>query len=105
MSSQLLGIAAVAFTVLLWGASGVAIKMTSVTGIVTAFYRTWCAIPLLWMTMLSPPLRHGLDREWLRVSCGWSSPKAGRRPMLRKMHRCALSPQPSALRTQDFFRS
>ena len=67
-SSQLLGICAVAFTVLLWGLSGVAIKATSVTGIVTAFYRTWFAIPLLWMTMLSPTLRRGLDREWLRAS-------------------------------------
>ena len=68
MSSQLLGIGAVAFTVLLWGMSGVAIKATSVSGIVAAFYRTWCAIPLLWMTMLSPPLRRRLDREWLRAS-------------------------------------
>jgi drug/metabolite transporter (DMT)-like permease len=67
-SSQLLGIAAVSVTVLLWGMSGVAIKATSVTGIVTAFYRTWFAIPLLWMTMMSPQLRSGLDRNWLRAS-------------------------------------
>jgi len=66
--SQLLGIGAVSFTVLLWGLSGVAIKATSVTGIVTAFYRTWFAIPLLWLTMLSPRLRRGLDRDWLRAS-------------------------------------
>ena len=67
-SSQLLAIGAVSFTVLLWGLSGVAIKATSVSGIVTAFYRTWFAIPLLWMTMLSPKLRSGLDRNWLRAS-------------------------------------
>ena len=66
--SQLLGICAVAFTVALWGLSGVAIKATSSTGIVTAFYRTWFAIPLLWMTMLSPTLRRGLDGNWLRAS-------------------------------------
>jgi drug/metabolite transporter (DMT)-like permease len=65
---QLLGIGAIGFTVLLWGLSGVAIKATSVTGIVTAFYRTWFAIPLLWLTMLSPTLRSGLDRNWLRAS-------------------------------------
>jgi len=68
MSSQLLGICAVSLTVLLWGLSGVAIKATSVSGIVTAFYRTWFAIPLLWSTMLSPSLRRGLDRDWLRAS-------------------------------------
>ena len=66
--SQFLGVTAVSFTVLLWGLSGVAIKATSVTGIVTAFYRTWFAIPLLWMTMMSPGLRSGLDRNWLRAS-------------------------------------
>lgn len=68
MSSQLLGICAVSLTVLLWGLSGVAIKATSVSGIVTAFYRTWFAIPLLWSTMLAPSLRRGLDRDWLRAS-------------------------------------
>jgi drug/metabolite transporter (DMT)-like permease len=66
--TQLLGIAAVSFTVLLWGLSGVAIKSTSVTGIVTAFYRTWFAIPLLWSSMLSSRLRSTLDRNWLRAS-------------------------------------
>lgn len=68
MSSQLLGICAVSLAVLLWGLSGVAIKATSVSGIVTAFYRAWFAIPLLWLTMLAPSLRRGLDRNWLRAS-------------------------------------
>jgi drug/metabolite transporter (DMT)-like permease len=66
--ARLLGIAAVSFTVFLWGLSGVAIKATSVTGIVTAFYRTWFAIPLLWSTMFSSRLRSTLDRNWLRAS-------------------------------------
>lgn len=66
--SQWTGVSALAFTVLLWGMSGVAIKATSTTGIVTALYRTWFAIPLLWVTMLAPSLRKRLNAHWLRAS-------------------------------------
>jgi drug/metabolite transporter (DMT)-like permease len=66
--AQWAGIAAIAFTVVLWGLSGVAIKATSTTGLVTALYRTWFAIPLLWLTMLRPSLRRRLNADWLRAS-------------------------------------
>jgi drug/metabolite transporter (DMT)-like permease len=66
--SQWAGVSALVFTVLLWGMSGVAIKATSTTGIVTALYRTWFAIPPLWATMLAPGLRSRLNGDWLRAS-------------------------------------
>jgi drug/metabolite transporter (DMT)-like permease len=66
--SQWAGVSALAFTVVLWGMSGVAIKATSTTGIVTALYRTWFAIPLLWATMLVPALRQRLNADWFRAS-------------------------------------
>jgi drug/metabolite transporter (DMT)-like permease len=62
------GVSALVFTVALWGMSGVAIKATSTTGIVTALYRTWFAIPLLWATMLAPSLRRRLNGDWFRAS-------------------------------------
>ena len=63
-----LGVAALVVTVCLWGLSGVAIKAVSTSGVVTALYRLWFAIPLLWSTMLSRRLRARLDRRWLRAS-------------------------------------
>ena len=67
-SSQLLGIAALGMTVVMWGMSAVAIKAVSTSGLVTASYRLWLAIPPLWLTMLAPSVRRRLDDEWLRAS-------------------------------------
>ena len=64
----LLGLGALALTVLMWGMSGVAIKAVSTTGLVTALYRLWFAIPLLWITVAAPPVRRRLDADWLRAS-------------------------------------
>jgi drug/metabolite transporter (DMT)-like permease len=64
----MLGIAALALTVLMWGMSGVGIKAVSMPGLVTASYRLWFAIAPLWLTMLSPALRRRLDADWLRGS-------------------------------------
>jgi drug/metabolite transporter (DMT)-like permease len=62
---------AVAGTVVLWGSSSVAIKLVPSSGIVTAFYRLWFAIPLLWTIPLArPSLRRRLDRRWLGASLG-----------------------------------
>ncbi len=59
---------AVATAVLLWGSSGIAIKWVSPSGIVTAFYRLWFAIPLLWLLpLLRPGLRGKFDRHWLKA--------------------------------------
>jgi drug/metabolite transporter (DMT)-like permease len=63
-----LALAAIAVTVLLWGSSGVLIKMATTTGLVTALYRLWFAIPLLWSTAAVPSVRARLDRDWLRGS-------------------------------------
>jgi drug/metabolite transporter (DMT)-like permease len=63
-----LALAAVTVTVLLWGSSGVLIKLASTTGLVTALYRLWFAIPLLWSTAAAPSVRARLDRDWLRGS-------------------------------------
>jgi drug/metabolite transporter (DMT)-like permease len=52
----------------MWGLSSVAIKAAGTSGLVTAFYRLWFAIPLLWITALVPTVRAGLDRDWLRGS-------------------------------------
>jgi len=68
MNSQGLGVAALALTVAMWGMSGVAIKAVSASGLVTALYRLWFAIPLLWLVMLWPGLRPRLDRRWLEAS-------------------------------------
>ena len=54
----------------MWGTSGIAIKAVSTSGLVTASYRLWFAIPPLWLTMLAPSMRRRLDREWLRASLG-----------------------------------
>lgn len=64
----LLGMGALALTVLMWGLSGVAIKAVSTGGLVTALYRLWFAIPPLWLTMLAPSMRGRLTRDWLRAS-------------------------------------
>ncbi len=65
---QTLALVAVLATVLMWGASSVAIKAASTSGLVTALYRLWFAIPLLWSTALAPRVRAALDRDWLRGS-------------------------------------
>jgi drug/metabolite transporter (DMT)-like permease len=62
-------LAAVGLTVVLWGASPVLIKSVHATGLVTAFYRLWLAIPVLWLiASLRPGLGSRLDRSWLRAS-------------------------------------
>ncbi len=48
-----LGLLAVCVAVSFWGYSAVAIKAVSATGAVTAFYRLWFAIPILWIFVLS----------------------------------------------------
>jgi len=59
-------ILAVGCAVVLWGGSAVAIKAVSVTGLVTAFYRLWFAIPLLWLIpLLQPSVRERLTSRWL----------------------------------------
>jgi len=63
-----LALVAILVTVLLWGSSGVLIKMATTTGLVTALYRLWFAIPLLWTTAAMPSVRARLDRDWLRGS-------------------------------------
>jgi len=68
MDSQALGIAALALTVAMWGMSGVAIKAVTVGGLVTALYRLWFAIPVLWLVMFWPGLRPRLDGRWLKAS-------------------------------------
>lgn len=61
-----LGFLGVSLAVALWGFSAVAVKAVSTTGAVTAFYRLWFAIPILWVLLLSAPrLRASLGREWL----------------------------------------
>jgi drug/metabolite transporter (DMT)-like permease len=62
------GVVALVLTVLMWGFSGVGIKLVSTTGLVTACYRLWFAIVPLWLTMLAPSLRRRLDADWLRAS-------------------------------------
>ncbi len=62
----MLGLVAVATAVVLWGGSSVAIKAVSTSGVVTAFYRLWFAIPLLWLLVaIRPGMRRRLDRGWL----------------------------------------
>lgn len=60
-----LGLLAVSVAVASWGYSAVAIKAVSTTGPVTAFYRLWLAIPILWVFVLSVRrLRASLGRDW-----------------------------------------
>jgi drug/metabolite transporter (DMT)-like permease len=59
---------AVVVTVAIWGFSSVLIKLASTTGIVTALYRLWIAVPLLWLTVAAPRTRRALDRDWLAAS-------------------------------------
>lgn len=66
--SERWAVVAVVATVAMWGVSSVLIKLASTTGIVTALYRLWIAIPLLWLTTASSRVRHSLDREWLAAS-------------------------------------
>jgi drug/metabolite transporter (DMT)-like permease len=64
-----LALVAVAIAVGTWCCSNVVIKLTSVSGLVTSFYRLWIAIVLLWLlTAFTPALRRGLDAFWLRAS-------------------------------------
>jgi drug/metabolite transporter (DMT)-like permease len=64
-----LALAAVAVAVGTWCASNVVIKLTSVSGLVTSFYRLWLAVAFLWpLAALTPVVRRGLDRSWLRAS-------------------------------------
>lgn len=65
MASHALGLSALIVTVLLWGMSAVAIKAVSTSGLVTATYRLWFAIPPLLLTLLLPSVRRRLDRRWL----------------------------------------
>lgn len=63
---QRLAVLAVVSAVLMWGYSPVAIKSISTSGLVTAFYRLWFAIPFLWLGVLATPrMRRGLSRDWL----------------------------------------
>ena len=59
---------AIVATIFMWGFSSVAIKGVGTSGLVTAFYRLWFAIPLIWTSALLPSVRRGLDRRWLRGS-------------------------------------
>ena len=67
MDRKALGISALALTVLMWGLSAVAIKAVTAGGLVTALYRLWFAIPVLWLLMLWPGLRTRLDARWLKA--------------------------------------
>jgi drug/metabolite transporter (DMT)-like permease len=64
-----LALLAVATAVATWCCSNVVIKLTSVSGLVTSFYRLWIAILLLWtVAAFTPALRRGLDASWRRAS-------------------------------------
>jgi drug/metabolite transporter (DMT)-like permease len=64
--TRLLAFAAVAAVVAIWGVSGIAIKLTSTTGLVASFYRLWFAIPLVWAVAAGvPSMRRRMDRQWL----------------------------------------
>jgi drug/metabolite transporter (DMT)-like permease len=65
LGPQTLGLAAVATTMLLWGTSAVVIKAVSTSGLATASYRLWFAIPFMLLTLLVPSVRRRLDRHWL----------------------------------------
>jgi drug/metabolite transporter (DMT)-like permease len=63
-----LAVLAILVTIVMWGSSSVAIKAVGSSGLVTALYRLWFAIPLLWISALLPQVRSTLDRRWLRGS-------------------------------------
>ena len=64
-----LALFAVSVTVVVWGASAVAIKSTSTTGLVGSFYRLWFAVAGLWLAALVlPSVRRRFDGNWLRAS-------------------------------------
>lgn len=64
-----LALLAVGGTVVMWAWGGIAIKQASATGVVTAFYRLWMAIPLLWAILVLVPAGHRrVDGRWLRAS-------------------------------------
>jgi drug/metabolite transporter (DMT)-like permease len=63
-----LALLAVATAVATWCCSNVVIKITSVSGLVTSFYRLWIAIVLLGdVAAFAPALRRGLDASWRRA--------------------------------------
>jgi len=70
LATRNLAFLAVATAVASWGASSVAIKLTSTTGFVTSFYRLWFAIPLLWsIALLVPGMRPRMTAGWLTACC------------------------------------
>lgn len=69
LRTETLAVLAVVGAVSMWGYTAVAIKMVSTSGPITAFYRLWFAIPLLWLLVLGVPrLRRALTREWFFAS-------------------------------------
>jgi len=63
------GLLAIAACVVLWGYSAVAIKTVGASGLVTAFYRLWLAIPALWLLLpVLPGGRRPLTAAWARGS-------------------------------------
>jgi drug/metabolite transporter (DMT)-like permease len=62
-------LAAIAVAVGVWSLSNVAIKATSVTGLVASFWRLWLAVPVLWLMVLAvPAARAELDAGFRRAS-------------------------------------
>ena len=62
-------LAAIAGAVVVWSLSNVAIKATSVTGLVASFWRLWIAVPVLWGGVLATPAaRTELDAGFRRAS-------------------------------------
>jgi drug/metabolite transporter (DMT)-like permease len=62
-------LAAIGVAVLVWSLSNVAIKATSVTGLVASFWRLWLAVPVLWFAVLATPAaRAELDPDFRRAS-------------------------------------
>jgi len=62
-------LAAIAGAVVVWSLSNVAIKATSVTGLVASFWRLWIAVPVLWVGVLATPAaRTELDAGFRRAS-------------------------------------
>jgi len=63
------GLLAIVACVVLWGYSAVAIKTVGASGLVTAFYRLWLAIPALWLLLpVLPATRRPLTGAWARGS-------------------------------------
>lgn len=67
-STETRAVVAVVVAVAMWGFSSVLIKLASTTGIVTALWRLWVAVPLLWLTVARPRTWRKLDRGWLAAS-------------------------------------